>query len=102
MFLSRIFIWSISFIIVGKLKSSPVPIAGNVGTQITAENLFYNVPTRRNSFKSSSEELQKIATVITRSEEEFFCWICDNIEEILQFYLVKKVIDNWIPKPKPF
>ena len=50
----------------GKIQGKVSLIAGNLGTQITITDLFYNVPTRKNSFKSASEELQKIATVITR------------------------------------
>ncbi|CAK8686008.1 unnamed protein product [Clavelina lepadiformis] len=50
----------------GRLKEKPKPTAGNVGTQITVEDLFYNVPTRQKVFKSPSEEHQKIANVITR------------------------------------
>lgn len=50
----------------GKVQGKISLIAGNLGTQITISDLFYNVPTRKNSFKSTSEELQKIATVITR------------------------------------
>nr|XP_026695234.1 DNA mismatch repair protein Mlh1 isoform X2 [Ciona intestinalis] len=50
----------------GRIKGSPRPTAGNTGTQITVEDLFYNVPTRRKAFKSPSEEHQKIADVMTR------------------------------------
>uniref|UniRef100_H2ZDT7 DNA mismatch repair protein S5 domain-containing protein n=1 Tax=Ciona savignyi TaxID=51511 RepID=H2ZDT7_CIOSA len=49
-----------------KLKGAVRPTAGNIGTQITVEDLFYNVPTRRKAFKSASEEHQKIADVMTR------------------------------------
>ncbi|THX42447.1 DNA mismatch repair protein MutL [Aureobasidium pullulans] len=48
----------------------PKPCAGKQGTQITASNtdhvedLFYNVPTRRRAFRSSSEEYAKILDII--------------------------------------
>nr|CAB3263866.1 DNA mismatch repair protein Mlh1-like [Phallusia mammillata] len=50
----------------GKLKDQPRPTASNDGTQITVEDLFYNVLTRRKAFRSASEEHQRIADVITR------------------------------------
>ena len=50
----------------GKLKGSPVPCAGNQGTVITVENLFYNVATRRKALSSFPEEYAKIAEVVTR------------------------------------
>ncbi|XP_078459880.1 DNA mismatch repair protein Mlh1 isoform X1 [Lampetra planeri] len=50
----------------GKLKAPPKPCAGNQGTQITAEDLFYNVATRRKALKSASEEHGKITEVVSR------------------------------------
>ncbi|XP_066483852.1 DNA mismatch repair protein Mlh1 isoform X1 [Tiliqua scincoides] len=50
----------------GKLKTAPKPCAGNQGTQITVEDLFYNVATRRKAFKSPSEEYAKILEVVGR------------------------------------
>jgi len=44
----------------------PKPCAGNQGTQIVVEDLFYNVTTRRKAMKSPSEEYGKIAEVITK------------------------------------
>ncbi|XP_038076827.1 DNA mismatch repair protein Mlh1-like [Patiria miniata] len=50
----------------GKLKAPIKPCAGNKGTQITVEDLFYNVNTRRKALKSASEEHNKIAEVVSR------------------------------------
>ncbi|XP_066589009.1 DNA mismatch repair protein Mlh1 isoform X2 [Prorops nasuta] len=49
-----------------KLKSLPKPCAGNQGTTITIENLFYNVATRRKALSSFTEEFSKIMEVVTR------------------------------------
>jgi len=44
----------------------PKPVAGRQGTQITVEDLFYNIPTRRKAFRSASEEYNKILDMVGR------------------------------------
>ncbi|XP_071956008.1 DNA mismatch repair protein Mlh1-like [Antedon mediterranea] len=50
----------------GKLKSVLKPCAGNKGTQITVEDLFYNIATRRKALKSPSEEHAKVTEVVSK------------------------------------
>jgi DNA mismatch repair protein MLH1 len=47
-------------------SADPKPCAGRPGTQITVEDLFYNVASRRRSFRSPSEEYAKILEVVTK------------------------------------
>lgn len=47
------------------MTGSPRPSAGNQGTQIAVEDLFFNVATRRRALKSPGEEHAKIAEVRT-------------------------------------
>lgn len=50
----------------GKLKDTIRSIAGNQGTQITVEDLFYNVKQRKQSLKSPNEEYQRIFDVVSK------------------------------------
>ncbi|XP_040171010.1 DNA mismatch repair protein Mlh1 [Anopheles arabiensis] len=50
----------------GKLKGDIKPIAGNQGTQITVDELFYNVPMRKQALKTPNEEFQRISDVVSR------------------------------------
>ncbi|KAH9503230.1 DNA mismatch repair protein [Bulinus truncatus] len=50
----------------GKLKEPVKPCAGNVGTQITAEDLFYNISTRRKALRSPVEEYAKVVDVVSK------------------------------------
>ncbi|KAF8966707.1 DNA mismatch repair protein [Entomortierella lignicola] len=46
--------------------AEPKPCAGNNGTQISAEDLFYNVPTRRKALKNGTEEYNRILDIVNR------------------------------------
>ena len=46
--------------------AEPKACAGNQGTLIVVEDLFYNVTTRRKALKSPSDEYAKIADVMTK------------------------------------
>lgn len=48
------------------LTPDPKPCAGNEGTTIIVEDLFYNTPTRLSALRSSSEEYARILDVITK------------------------------------
>ncbi|XP_063046973.1 DNA mismatch repair protein Mlh1 [Engraulis encrasicolus] len=50
----------------GKPKAPPKPCAGNQGTQISVEDLFYNITTRRKALRNPSEEYSKIVEVVSR------------------------------------
>ena len=45
--------------------AGPRPCAGNQGTQISAEDLFYNIPNRKRALKAS-EEYNRISDVVTK------------------------------------
>ncbi|EEB12436.1 DNA mismatch repair protein MlH1, putative [Pediculus humanus corporis] len=49
-----------------KLKNPPKPCAVEKGTQIIVEELFYNVPTRKNALKSPAEEYSKVLDVVRK------------------------------------
>uniref|UniRef100_A0A5K3F3E6 DNA_mis_repair domain-containing protein n=1 Tax=Mesocestoides corti TaxID=53468 RepID=A0A5K3F3E6_MESCO len=50
----------------GKLTAAPRVCAGNPGTSIHAEDLFRNVPIRRDALKSPREEFVRIAEIVAR------------------------------------
>ncbi|KAJ2159548.1 DNA mismatch repair protein [Coemansia sp. RSA 552] len=50
----------------GGSSSDPVPCAGNTGTMITAEDLFYNIPSRKAALKNTRDEYNRIFEVASR------------------------------------
>lgn len=50
----------------GKLKDKPKACAGNQGTQITVEDLFYNMQTRAAALKHAYDEYQKVYDVVSK------------------------------------
>lgn len=57
----------------GLLKAPPKSCAGNVGTIITVEDLFYNIATRKKSMKSFNEEHLKVVEVVNVKKLFLFC-----------------------------
>eukprot|EP00923_Selenidium_pygospionis_P034096 GHVN01059592.1.p1 GENE.GHVN01059592.1~~GHVN01059592.1.p1 ORF type:complete len:798 (+),score=152.89 GHVN01059592.1:2795-5188(+) len=50
----------------GRPLSDPTPTAGNLGTTITYENLFYNMPTRTKAMVNPAEEYIRILDITQR------------------------------------
>ena len=50
----------------GKLIDEPAPVAGNQGTTITVEDLFYNVQTRLKGLSNYSEEYGQVLKIMQR------------------------------------
>ncbi|CAH0391636.1 unnamed protein product [Bemisia tabaci] len=50
----------------GNLIGTPKMIAGNQGTTIIVEDLFYNIATRKKALKNPSEEFAKVADVVSK------------------------------------
>ncbi|CAG9861631.1 unnamed protein product [Phyllotreta striolata] len=48
------------------LQGAPKPMAGNQGTIITVEDLFYNMNVRKKALRSPGEEYQKISDVVSK------------------------------------
>ncbi|GAB0133047.1 hypothetical protein EsDP_00001464 [Epichloe bromicola] len=46
--------------------AEPKAVAGRPGTQITVEDLFFNIPTRRKAFRSHADEFNKILDMVGR------------------------------------
>ena len=50
----------------GCLIGEPEACAGNTGTQITVEDLFYNVSVRRKALKNGNEEHAKVVDIVSK------------------------------------
>lgn len=50
----------------GKLQDLPRPRVASVGTTLIVEDLFYNLPTRRNALRTTGEEYRAIVDVVSR------------------------------------
>lgn len=50
----------------GRMKGPPKACAGNQGTQITVEDMFYNMPQRKTIYKSATEECNRIYDVVSK------------------------------------
>lgn len=50
----------------GNLQGNPKPTAGNQGTIITVEDLFYNMHVRQRALRSPAEEYNKIFEVVSK------------------------------------
>ena len=50
----------------GKLVGDPKPCAGNIGTQITVEDLFYNSLIRKKALKNPADEYNRVLKVVQR------------------------------------
>lgn len=46
--------------------TTPIPVAGNQGTIVTVEDLFYNMKLRKNSLRIPAEEYQRISEVVSK------------------------------------
>ncbi|KAL0589503.1 hypothetical protein ABG067_002407 [Albugo candida] len=49
-----------------KSASDPAPCAGRDGTLIVIEDLFYNLPTRRQALKNAAEQYQRILDIVQK------------------------------------
>ncbi|CAO3590269.1 unnamed protein product [Absidia cylindrospora] len=79
--------------------ADPKPCAGNDGTQITAEDLFYNIPTRRKALRSPSEEYNRVLDIVSRyaihnSGVSFSCKRQGSMKAEVQTTSGASVIDN--------
>ncbi|ORZ06926.1 mutL-like protein 1, colon cancer, nonpolyposis type 2 [Absidia repens] len=79
--------------------ADPKPCAGNDGTQITAEDLFYNIPTRRKALRSPSEEYNRVLDIVSRyaihnSGVSFSCKKQGSMKAEVQTTSGASVIDN--------
>ena len=58
----------------GKLTGPIRPQAGNKGTLMSIENLFFNMPLRRESLANHSEEFNRISSLVTKYSLHYY-WV---------------------------
>lgn len=82
-----------------KILVQPKPIAGNIGTQIFVEDLFYNIPIRKAAFKNVLEEYNRILGVVQKysilnSSVSFSCKKVGSNQSDLQTSVNASQLDN--------
>jgi len=82
-----------------KLVGEPKICAGNQGTSLTIEDLFYNVPMRRKSLKSNGEEYSKILDIISKYAlaNPHIGFICKKVVKVSQVSVLHILIFNAVP-----
>ncbi|KAI9322625.1 DNA mismatch repair protein Mlh1 [Dichotomocladium elegans] len=83
----------------GKLKDNPKMSAGNPGTQITVEDLFYDIPIRRKALKSPGDEYNRILNVVSRyavhnASVSFVCKKKESMTADIQTSMTKNTKDT--------
>ncbi|GIZ04357.1 DNA mismatch repair protein Mlh1 [Caerostris extrusa] len=87
----------------GKPLQPPKPCAGNKGTQILVEDLFYNMSVRKNALRNASEEYAKIAEYGEGSSDVHTLansTIRENIRSIFGANIAKELLDIEIEDEK--
>ncbi|KAI8097472.1 histidine kinase-like ATPase [Halteromyces radiatus] len=80
-------------------SADPKPCAGNNGTQITAEDLFYNMPQRKKALRSASDEYNRILDIVGRyaihnAGVSFSCKRQGSMTADIQTTTTATIIDN--------